>query len=268
QVVGPRIGWIDVGVLAVVAGRSYEHLANPAAEVDGAGGLDGVEERGGAAAAPTVVGDAGAVLDRIGDGRRGPDVGASAVGVEELQRHQRRFPVNAGYADAVVADGRDGARDVGAVAVVVKGVVGVVDEVPADEVVGMGRVAVLSVAGKGPAALPRVVAVGVQDHRGQNVGRIDAAIAIYVRDFARPLINGIIEVPKTDDAVAVHVLEVLEPALGDLGLVDPDVLEQVRVVIVDARVDDGDDRGGAAGGDFQGLRRANAVGAVAAPEGA
>ena len=55
--------------------------------------------------------------------------------VDELHRHDLRVPVDARDADPIVADGADDPRGVRAVAVVIERVVGVGDEVPADQVV-------------------------------------------------------------------------------------------------------------------------------------
>ena len=111
---------------------------------------------------------------------------AVAAGVHELQGHDRRGPVDADDAHAVVAHGADGAGRVGAVAVVVERVVRVVDEVPADQVVDVRGVAVLGDA-VGPAAQAGVVAVGVLLHRREDVGGVDAAVAVDVGDLARAL---------------------------------------------------------------------------------
>src|SRR5262249_60513209 len=101
---------------------------------------------------------------------------------------QRRLPGDAGDAGAVVADGADDARHVGAVAVVVQRVVGVGDEVPADEVVGVRGVAVLGVAGVGPTAQAGVVPLRVLDHRLEDVAGVDAAVLVGVPDSALPLV--------------------------------------------------------------------------------
>src|SRR5262249_28281258 len=121
------------------------------------------------------------------------------------------------------------------------------------EVVGVGGVAVLGVARVGPAAQPGVVAVGVPLHRRQDVGGVDAAVAVDVGDLARALVDRVVQVGEGDNAVVVHVHEVFETAPRDLGLVDPDVLIKAGVVVVDAGVHYRHDDGAVPRGDVPGL---------------
>ena len=112
-----------------------------------------------------------------------------------------------------------------------------------------------------------VVAVGVLDHRGEDVAGVDHAVAVDVGDLARPDVGRVVEVAPADVAVVEDVDQVLHPAGGDLGLVDPDVLIQVGVVVVDPGVDVGDGDGGRRpGGDVPRLRRVDAERAVEAVE--
>ena len=88
------------------------------------------------------------IVDRLDDLA---DAGEAAA-VEGLELQERDVPIDAGHAVAVVPLRREDAGHVRAVAVVVERVVVVGDEVPAEEVVGVGRVAVLRAAAV-PAAL-------------------------------------------------------------------------------------------------------------------
>src|SRR5262249_19779793 len=181
----------------------------------GAEGGDGVGHgRGRPAAAPAVVGDLYALAGGVVQGEDGVAGAAAAVGAEELQRRQRHLPVDADDAGAVVSRRADGAGDVGAVAVVVEGVVVVVDEVPADQVV-LVAVAVL-IDAVGPARV------------GQQVAGIDVTIAVQVAGLAG--VGGHVEVAEGLDAVAVGVHDAQRG--GDLALVEPDVLVQVRVAVI------------------------------------
>src|SRR5262249_2143152 len=92
-----------------------------------------------------------------------------------------------------------------------------------------------------PAALAGVVPRGVQDHGGEDVGGVDAAVAVDVGDLEGPLVARVVEVVERDQAVAVDVDQVGLAREGDLGLVDPDVAGKVRVVVVDPGVDYRDD---------------------------
>ena len=188
--------------------------------------------------------------------------GTHPVSVEELQSHQLCLPVQPGHAEGIVAHRADGAGDVGAVAVVVKGVVSVVDEVPAEEVVGMGRVPIA-----GAAALPAALRDGPQ-----QVAGVDAAVAIVVVEQAG--VDRAVEIVEREQAIAVHVLDVGlvddaaevragQPGVRDLGLVDPDIRVQIRVVVVDAGVRDRHDDGPAARRHVPGLRGANVSAGVA-----
>src|SRR5262249_44576438 len=193
------------------------------------GGVDGVVKRlAVVAVAPAVVGDGGPVGDGVVEGGDGVGDAAAADAVEELQVHQLHFPVHAGDADAVVALGPDDAGDVGAVVVVVRGVVVVLDEVPADDVVDVA-IAVL-VGARRPAA----GAVGLV--RKEEVASVDAAVVVEVGDLAHALVARVVEVAEGDQAVAVGVDEPRPHGGGDLALVDPDVLVQVGVAVVGSRV--------------------------------
>src|SRR5687767_6693298 len=106
----------------------------------------------------------------------------------------------------------------------------VADEVPPDQVVWSTRVAVLGKA-VGPTTEPQVVSLGVLQHGRQEIRGADAAISGHIRDLIGPLVPGMIQVPESDDAVAVAVPQKWPPALGDLVLVDPNIQVQVRVVV-------------------------------------
>src|SRR5262245_47271235 len=117
-----------------------------------AGGIDGiVQGLAVAEAAPAIVGDYGAVADRIVESIDGGTDTAAPRRVVELHRHQLHIPVHADDASAVVACRTEDARDMRAVVVVVEGIVVVVGEVPADDVIDI-FIAVIGDA-IGPAAL-------------------------------------------------------------------------------------------------------------------
>src|SRR5262249_41596793 len=147
-------------------------------------------------------------------------------------------------ADGVVAHRGDDARDVRAVAVVVEGVVRIVDEIPPNEIVNI----LVAIVGNpiGPAALA---------NRLEDISSGDAAIAVEVGDLARPLVDRIVEVAERDEPIAIDIDQASLDGGGNLTLVDPDVLIEVGVPVVDARIDDGDDVLRAAGGDIPGFRR-------------
>src|SRR5262249_36915312 len=75
---------------------------------------------------------------------------------------------------------------------------------------------------------------------------------VEVGNLADSLVARVVKVTEGDETVAIDVDEVPAPAEGDLRLVDPDVLVQVRVVVIDAGVEDGDDVLGAASSDVPG----------------
>ncbi len=150
---------------------------------------------------------------------------------------------------------------------VVERVVGVVDEVPADQVVGMRGVAILSVVRVGPTAETRVGAVGIENHRGEDVAGIDHAVAVDVGDLPRPLVDRVVQIAPGDVTVMVDIDQVLHPAGGDLRLVDPDVLINVGRVVIDPAVDIGNGHGrGRAGRGIPGGGGLDAVGSVQTPE--
>src|SRR5262249_55899518 len=173
---------------------------------------------------------------------------------DELHRHDLHVPIDAGHTLAVVAGGAKDARDIGAVAVVVQGVIGAADKVPAEQVVAVSGVAVL-----GAAVHPTALAGGAV-----QVAGVDTAIAVVVPDEA--FIHRVVEVAEGDDAgrrcldlrlvdqlVVVPVAGLSIPRVGDLDLVDPNILVQIRAVIVDTRIHDSDDDAGTAAGDIPGL---------------
>ena len=126
EIVGGRIGGAGVVVVGAVPGRRDEEGAGVP------GGRDGVVEGLVVApAAPAVVGDLRAHGGRILDGADRVEEGARAARAQELQRHDLGRPGDARDADAVIAVGGNGARDMGAVVVVVPGIAVVVDEIVA-----------------------------------------------------------------------------------------------------------------------------------------
>src|SRR5262249_33198739 len=135
---------------------------------------------------------------------------AVARGVEELDRHQLDVPGEAGDALGVVPRRADDAGDTGAVAGVVPGGVGAGGGVPADARTGPG----VPVGGRpvGPAALTRVVACGVLDHRRQDVAGVDSAVVVEIGDLAGALVDRVVEIAEIDSAVAVDIGEVGEAA--------------------------------------------------------
>ena len=122
---------------------------------------------------------------------RGDGIGraSAAARVQELERHEAHGPVHSRHAEPVVPHGADGARHVGAVEMVVHGVVVAVHEVPAANVV----------------------------HESVSV-----------------------------------VVDVIP---GDFRGVDEDVCRQIRMGVIDARIDDGDHDAVAARRDVPCLRR-------------
>lgn len=86
-----------------------------------------------------------AEFDAVVDGFDGAGDVAVAVGGDEFEGENFDVPGDAGDADGVVSDGGDGSGDVGAVAMVVGGVVVVVGEVPAVDVVDESVVVVVEV---------------------------------------------------------------------------------------------------------------------------
>src|SRR5262249_36774021 len=158
---------------------------------------------------PAIVGDLDAHVDGVVQGGDGVAEVPAAVGAHELQGGQRDAPVDAGDANTVVAGGPDDAGDVGAVVVVVEGVVVVVDEVPADEVVLVAVVVVID----------PIDPAGVSE----EVAGIDVAIVVEVAGLAG--VGGEIEVSDGPDAIAVSIYDAQRR--GDLAGVEPDVLVQV-----------------------------------------
>ena len=101
------------------------------------GRLDGIVQglRESPAESPAVVRDLRAVGDRVIQRQYRIVRVATALRVEKLQRHDLGIPVDAGDADAVVADGGDGSRHVRSVIVVVERITVVVGEVVSVDIV-------------------------------------------------------------------------------------------------------------------------------------
>ena len=145
EVVVARVGGRGVVVGAVVAGRDDEQRARaPPRWRRARRARSGAAERG--------VDHPRAVARGVGVG--GDDVGdvAAAVVAEHAKRHQGRGPAHAGHSGGVIAARRDGARDVGAVAVAVLRLRVLVDEVPAVHVVDAPVAVVVEAVGLAPAA--------------------------------------------------------------------------------------------------------------------
>ena len=77
-------------------------------------------------------------LGRVGvviDGADGSRAGARTAVGQEFQGDHLHGPVHAGHAQRVVANGADGAYNVRAVAIAIHGIIVVVDEIPANQIV-------------------------------------------------------------------------------------------------------------------------------------
>src|SRR5262249_43304475 len=138
-------------------------------------------------------------------------------------------------------------------------VVIVLDEVPADQVVGARDptgaavvAVVVLVDAVGPSAQTVVATAGVLAHGLEEVATVDVAVVVEVGDLADALVARVVEVAEGDEAVAVDVEEVGAAAGRDLALVDPDVAVKVLVGVIDAGVHDGDGDASGAGGDVPG----------------
>ena len=165
RVEGGGIGRDHVVVdVRVAGGRDDE-------DVGGGGRVDGGGQVGAwARAREREVDHARAVGRRVAHARGHGGHVARRVGAEDLDRHDARAPGEAGDADAVVAAGRDDARDVRAVAVVVGGVAVAVDEVgPVDVVDDAVAVVVDAVAG-------HLARIGPQVGREVAMGEVDAGV--------------------------------------------------------------------------------------------
>src|SRR5262249_39937579 len=147
--------------------------------------------------APAIVGNLGPVLHRVVDGLGGAGLVAGPDGVEPFHGHDLRDPIHTYHADRIVSLRPDGPRRVRAVVVVVQRPLGVIDEIPTDVVVGMGGVAVLGVAGEGPATGAQIVAVAVAVHIGQDVvgvhDHMPAAVVVR-RDLERAPVTRVVKV--------------------------------------------------------------------------
>src|SRR5438046_2462317 len=111
-------------------------------------------------------------------------------------------------------------------AVVVVRAVGVSDEVPADQVVRI----------RGGAVLGRAAGPAAGTGRGDHVSPGDHAVVAAVHDLPRPLVDRVVQIAEGDQAVAVDVGQLAAHAGGDLGLVEPEVSDQVGMVVVDAGI--------------------------------
>src|SRR5262249_20323267 len=148
--------------------------------------------------------------------------------------HQLHVPGHAGDADAVVAHGPDDARHVRTVADRVHGVVVVVVEVPAHQVIDVFV----------PVVADSVRPASLRAWR-EDVGGVDAAVAVDVLDQGG--VARIVQVAERDVPVAIDVDQLRLYVGGDLALVEPDVLVQIRVIVVDAGVHQRHDRTALAG---------------------
>ena len=209
NVVAAGIMGSQVVVRGRIARRGHEQVALRA------GHLDGVVQRlAVGAAAPAVVAQARAVLPGVFQGQDGVGREAHAEVAQEADRHDLDFPVHAGHALVVVADGADDARHVRAVAVVVHRVVGrqaqhgvVGAEVPAADVVDVAVAVVVEIvvryfAGIDPHVVGQVrmgvVHAGV-DHRDDDVPAARRLVPGFDRADVGRRQGGVLEPPLADE---------------------------------------------------------------------
>src|SRR5262245_51265484 len=124
--------------------------------------------------------------------------------------------------------------------VIIHGILILVDEVIAVEVVNVAVVIVIDAVG--PAARAGV-ANGVLDQRREDIGAVDAPVAIDVGNFVIALILRIVEIAESNQAVAIDVDEILPTTGRNFGLIDLDVLVKVGMVVIDAGIDNPNDYG-------------------------
>ena len=148
------------------------------------------------------------------------DVGPVARGIEKLHRHDLHGPDGPRDADAVVADGTDLARGERAVAVLIDRIIGIGDEVPADQIVGKWRVSPSWVE---PLAQPPDVVGASKSVAVMIPSPLVSVILPGPLIHLHPVHHGI-QVRERDHSVIVHVRQVWQHARRDLGLIDPDVV--------------------------------------------
>jgi hypothetical protein len=126
---------------------------------------------GEAAAPPGVVENVDALRQRVVNAFNGAGRRAGAVGGEELECHELDVPGDPGNADAIVADGSDGAGHEGAVVVVVHGIAAVVDGADAMDIVDVPVIVIVE----------PVIGdfTGIDPHIGGEIGMVVVHTAIY-----------------------------------------------------------------------------------------
>ena len=120
----------------------------------------------------------------------------------------------------------------------------------------------------GPAPRAGVLAVRILLHRREDVAAVDPAVTVDVGDLPRSDVAGVVQILEGDQAVAVGVHEIGETRGGDFFLIDPDILIQIGVIVVDAGVDGSDHGFRRTRADVPGRGGIDAAGAVQSPEAA
>src|SRR5204863_9328879 len=115
---------------------------------------------------------------------------------------------------------------------------------------------------RGGAVLGRAAGPAARAHWGDHVGPGDVRVAVGVLDLAGPLVDRIVQVGEGDPAVGVDVRQVGAHPGRNLGLVEPEVIHQIGMVVINPGVDVGDDHAGQAGGGIPGRGGIGAPGAV------
>ncbi len=196
-IVTGRIVRVGIGVGTRVARRGDEK------DVVGARiGDRQVHGLGESASTPAVAGEVDAHHGGVFDGRQGVGCAAGSAGVQEFQRHDRHVPTHAGHADAVVAHAADGPGTVRPVAIVIHGIVVIVDEIPAVDIVDEAVAVVID------------PVVGNFTGVGVDVGRQIGVSVVHARvDHAHDDVMGTGEHVPGDGGVDIR-------PLGTAGLAD------------------------------------------------
>ena len=89
------------------------------------------------------------------------------AGGKKFQRHHLDVPIHPGNANTIAADAANGAANMGAMAIIIIGIIVIIDEIPADQIIGIAIAILIS------AIFPARIT--------QKIAGINTAIAVVIQ---------------------------------------------------------------------------------------
>ena len=145
-----------------------------------------------------------------------PGSGAGTCGGQKLQPHHLDIPIHPGNANTISAHGANGAGHMRAMAIIVKWIIVIIDEIPPDQIIAIAIAILIG------AIFPTPVI--------QQIASINAAIAVVIHHIGS--IGRAVQIAESDQAVRVNIVQPRAYCCWDFALIEPDIQVKIRVGVI------------------------------------